>query len=159
MNYPKAGLVVMFILGLVSMFPAIPEGDPVTIQPTTASWQPAEPIGQQVPPPKAPSEPAIHPQRYGGLNACRRADGRFVGVVRETFRKDGEWFYKIEPPNARRTYTVEDLKSGKVTKHSETQLITGEVWKFTVTQFTCTDGHPSKDNAIRVGKRTEEIIK
>jgi hypothetical protein len=121
MNWPKLGLVVMFTLGLLSMFPL------VTVR---------EPFMKQVLDHERNAQ-----DRFNGWNACQRGDGRFAGVVRETLHNDDEWFYRLEVPGVTESVRIVDSKTGKVvSERIRPKLVTRPTWSVWVTRDDCPIG-------------------
>jgi hypothetical protein len=120
MNWPKLGLVVMFTLGFVSLFPLVTVREPVM---------------------KLLDHERNSQDRFNGWNACQRGDGRFAGVVRGTFHNDDEWFYRLEIRGVTESVLMRDSKTGKVvSERIRHKLLTRPTWSVWVTRDECPIG-------------------
>jgi hypothetical protein len=125
MNWLETGLVVMMVLGVVALFPRKPyQRSPIQL----------ERLDRQVT--STPPPPPRFSDEYNGWNACRRADGRFVGVVRNTIRNDEVLSYVLEMANISTT-TLSTDKDGKTVQHNTPALRTIRAYMLMVTREAC----------------------
>jgi hypothetical protein len=123
MNWLKAGLVGMMVLGFVSLFPPKPfKRSPSRLDQQVTNAPPLQNVRFS--------------DEYNGWNACRRADGRFVGIVRNTIRNDEVLSHVLEMPNISTT-TLSMDKDGKTVQHNTPALRTIRAYMLMVTREAC----------------------